>query len=97
MPMVFLIFIRGNIIQWSLGVRFARIKMLSFWNKKNLDSIRLALNVGPILGLRQFPAAKSPLNMTKNTLCFMLKTLFVLKIFNFFCPCFLVNDQKITA
>ena len=72
----FLILIHGNILQWSLGVCFARIKMQSLWNKKNLVSVRFALKVGPLLGLSQFPATKSPLNMMKKTLYFMLKALF---------------------
>ena len=38
---------------------------------------------GALLGLRQFLAAGSPLKIMKNAFYFILKTLFVLKIFNF--------------
>ena len=37
----------------------------------------------PFLGLRQFLAAESPLKMMKNALYFMLKAVFVCKIFSF--------------
>ena len=39
---------------------------------------------GPLLGLRQFLTTESPLNMMKNNFYFILKALFVLKIFKFF-------------
>ena len=38
---------------------------------------------GPFLGLRQFLAAESPLKVMKNALYFMLKAVFVCKIFSF--------------
>ena len=38
---------------------------------------------GTLLGLRQFLATESPLKMMKNAFYFMLKALFVRKIFQF--------------
>ena len=40
---------------------------------------------GALSGLIQFLATESPLKMMKNAFCFTLKTLFVLKVFNFLC------------
>ena len=39
---------------------------------------------GPLLHLRQFPTTESSFKMIKNAFYFILKALFVLKIFTFF-------------
>ena len=44
---------------------------------------RLCVAQGALLGLRQFLATGRPLNMMKNAFYFILKPLFVLKIFKF--------------
>ena len=49
---------------------------------------------GALSGLRQFFATESPLKIMKNAFYFTLKSLFVLKIFNFFLLTFLVTQKN---
>ena len=47
-------------------------------------TLHILVFLGPPLGLGQFSTTESPLKMMKNAFYFMLKALFVFKIFTFF-------------
>ena len=50
---------------------------------KMVSGQKYTLIKGPVSGMRQFLAIESPLKALKNAFYFMLKALFVLKIFKF--------------